>query len=111
MAGDNNVMQEKKETAEVQVRLKPQGTHGGPLLANLTNVSVAQGIAHVDFGFIEPAMLGAIAGRTQQGKPLPNGIEGLLTTRVALPLEALVRLQQQLSQVLVQLKAKRQANS
>jgi len=33
---------------------------------NYTNIGVTQGIAYVDFGFIEPTLLGAIAktGRT-----------------------------------------------
>jgi hypothetical protein len=72
---------------------------------------MAQGVAHLEFGFVEPALLRAITLETQQEKPIPKGIEGLLITRVALPLETLVRLQQQVSQVFEQLKAQRRAIS
>lgn len=37
------------------------------LAPNYTNVGVARGIAYVDFGFIEPALLGAIAKKAKDG--------------------------------------------
>jgi len=60
---------------------------------------VAQGIAYLDFGFIEPAALAAVVREAQQGKAMPKSLEGTLVRRVALPLEALLRLQQQVQQV------------
>jgi hypothetical protein len=51
---------------------------------NYTNVGVAQGIASVDFGFIEPALLAAIAKIAKEGQAAPKGLEGALVTRVAM---------------------------
>ena len=85
----------------LNVRLKPVEHTDQPVLANYTYAGTAQGVAYVDFGFIEPALLGAILQRAQKGESLPKSLEGSLATRVALPLDALIRLQQQLTQILI----------
>jgi hypothetical protein len=69
---------------------------------------VAQGIAYVDFGFIEPAILGAIAKTAKDGQAPPKVIDGQLVTRVAMGMDVLVRLHQQIQQVLVGLRDARQ---
>jgi hypothetical protein len=71
---------------------------------------VAQGIAHIDSGFIEPAALAAIAKTAKDGQVAPKGLDGYLVTRVAMPLDVLVRLQQQIQQVLVSLREVRELN-
>lgn len=88
----------------VDIRLAPGNATEQPMLANYTAVSVAQGIAHVDFGFIEPALFSALGRAIRQNKPIPNGVRGSRTARIALPLDALVRLQQQLQQTLMTLR-------
>ena len=75
-----------------------------PRAANYTNVGIAQGIAYVDFGFIEPALLGAVAKDAKNGQPAPKGIEGQLVTRVAMGVDVLARLHQQIQQVLMGLR-------
>ena len=94
---------EKPSPSEKAITLNVQLSSGNsteqPMLANYTAVSVAQGIAHVDFGFIEPALFGALGRAIRQNKPIPKGVRGTRTARIALPLESLVRLQQQLQQV------------
>ena len=59
----------KDKTIALNVRLKPSEPSAHPRATNYTNVGVAQGIAYLDFGFIEPALLGAIAKTAKDGKP------------------------------------------
>ena len=43
-------------TIALNVRLKPSDSSAHPRAANYTNIAVAQGIAHLTFGFSEPAV-------------------------------------------------------
>lgn len=99
---------EKSAQPEKAITLNVQLASGNPadqpMLANYTAVSVAQGIAHVDFGFIEPALFGALGRAIRQNKPIPKGVRGTRTARIVLPLDALVRLQQQLQQTIIGLR-------
>jgi hypothetical protein len=92
------------KTILLNVRLKPSEPSAHPLATNYTNLGVAQGIAYVDFGFIEPALLGAIAKTAKDGQAAPKGLEGHLVTRVAMSVDVLARLHQQIQQVLVGLR-------
>ena len=95
-------MSEAKDTAiALNVRLKPSEPSAHPHATNYTNVSVAQGIAYVDFGFIEPTLLAAIAKTAKDGQAAPKGLDGILVTRVAMGVDVLARLHQQIQQVLV----------
>ena len=98
----------KDQTIALNVRLKPSESSAHPLATNYTNVGVAQGIAYVDFGFIEPALLAAIAKTAKDGQAAPKGLEGHLVTRVAMGEDVLARLHQQIQQVLVSLRDARQ---
>ena len=93
----------------LNVRLKHSEPSAHPHATNYTNVGVAQGIAYVDFGFIEPAMLGAIARTAKDGQAAPKVIEGQLVTRVAMGIEVLARLHQQIQQALINMRDARQA--
>jgi len=98
-------MGEPKDTAiALNVRLKPSDSSAHPRAANYTNIGVAQGIAYLDFGFIEPALLAAIAKTAKDGHAAPKGLDGHLVTRVAMDLGALARLQQQIQQMLAGLR-------
>ena len=92
----------------LNVRLKPSEPSAHPRATNYTNVGVAQGIASVDFGFIEPALFAAIAKTAKEGPAAPKGLEGALVTRVAMGVDVLARLHQQIQQVLVGLRDARQ---
>ena len=99
-------MSESKDTTiALNVRLKPSESSAHPRAANYTNVGVAQGIAYLDFGFIEPKLLAAIAKTAKDGQAAPKGLDGHLVTRVAMDVGSLTRLQQQIQQVLVGLRA------
>ncbi len=86
---------------QLNVRLKSSEPSAHPLATNYANVGVAQGIAYVDFGFIEPALLGAIAKTAKDGQAAPEGLDGHLVTRVAMGVDVLARLHQQMQHVLV----------
>jgi hypothetical protein len=74
----------KDATIALNIRLKPSEASAHPQAANYTNVGVAQGIAYLDFGFIEPAALAAIARTAKDGQPAPKGLDGHLVARVAM---------------------------
>jgi len=86
-------------TIALNVRLKASESSAHPRAANYTNVGIAQGVAYLDFGFIEPALVATIAKTAKDGHVAPKGVEGHLVTRVAMDISALMRLQQQLQQV------------
>ena len=91
----------KGQTIALNVRLKPSESSAHPRATNYTNVAVAQAIAYVDFGFIEPTLLAAIAKTAKDGPAAPKGLEGHLVTRVAMGVDVLARLHQQIQLVLV----------
>ena len=93
--------QPKESTITMNVRLKLTEPTAHPKATNYTNVGVAQGIAYVDFGFIEPAVFAALAKHAKDGKTAPKGVDGHLVTRVAMGVDVLARLHQQIQQVLV----------
>ena len=74
----------KDQTIALKVRLKPSDSPAHPRATNYTNVGVAQGIAYLDFGFIEPSLLATIAKTVKDGQAAPKGLEGALVTRVAI---------------------------
>lgn len=101
----------KNTTIALNVRLKPSESSAHPRAVNYTNVGVAQGIAYLDFGFIEPAFLAAIAKTAKDGEAAPKGLDGHLVTRVAMDVGALARLQQQIQQVVTGLRTARHGKS
>jgi hypothetical protein len=72
----------KDQTIALNVRLKPNESSAHPRATNSSNVGVAQGIAYLDFGFIEPTLLAAIAKTAKDGQAAPKGLEGALVTLV-----------------------------
>ncbi|MDF0651761.1 MAG: hypothetical protein P0121_09870 [Nitrospira sp.] len=100
-------MGESEDTIALNVRLKPSESSAHPRAANYTNVGITQGIDYLDFGFIEPSLLAAIAKAAKNGQAAPKGLDGHLVTRVAMDVGLLARLQQQIQQVLVGLRAAR----
>ena len=100
----------KDRTIPLNVRLKPSESSAHPRATNYTNVAVAQGIAYLDFGFIEPVLLAAIAKTAKDGQAAPKGLDGHLVTRVAMGVDVLARLHQQIQQVLVGLREAQKPN-
>ncbi len=96
----------QKQMVTINVRLKGNGTTDHPVLANYTSVQLGQGLAYLDMGFLEPALLTAIGRKAQQDGAAPTQIEGTLVGRVAMPLDSLARLQQQLHHLIAGLEKK-----
>lgn len=91
------------KSVSVNVRLKSIGDTDQPALANYSHASLSQGLAYIDFGFLEPGLIGAVAQRAQNGEAMPNQLVGTRAVRVALPVDAVIRLHQQLQQMVASL--------
>jgi len=101
-------MSERKDaTTPLHVRLSPSDSSAHPRTTNYTTVGMTQGMAYLDFGFIEPALLAAVAKTATDGQTAPKGLNGHLVTRVTMDVIALARLHQQIQQVLVGVQAAR----
>ena len=61
----------KDKVLNLDVRLKSREAITHPRAMNYTNVGVAQGIAYVNFGFIDPLLLMAIATTAKNGQTTP----------------------------------------
>ncbi|MDH4154799.1 MAG: hypothetical protein OEV01_13515 [Nitrospira sp.] len=100
-------MSESKPTiTPVNVRLNPSDSSAHPRAANYTDVGVAQGIAYLDFGFIEPALL----RRSRRPQGCSNGSNRFGRASCfsgAMGGNALAQLQQQIQQVLLGLRESR----
>ncbi len=88
------------KTIGLSVRLAPSGDSDQPVFSNFTNVNVAPGTVFVDFGFLEPGVLAALPQVMKDGGKLPESINGRLSVRVAMGLDAMANLHQQLSRVI-----------
>jgi len=98
--GEQAAAQTDTERKPLGLRLVPVGNSDQPVFSNVCSVNVAPGVAFIDFGFLEPAMLTALPRVAKQGGKLPERIEGRLAVRVALGVEALASLHQQIGRVL-----------
>ena len=98
----------KDKILALNVRLKPSELSAHPRATNYTNVGVAQRIAYVDFGFIEPTLLVAIAKTAKDSLAAPKRLEGALVIRLAMGVDVPARLHQQIQQILVSLRDARQ---
>jgi hypothetical protein len=91
----------EKSVTAINVTLQPVDHSDQPVSANYSTVGVAQGIAYLDFGFLEPAQLAEVAQKIRGGNAAPEELEGVLVVRIAMGLGVIQRLQQQLQQVLI----------
>jgi hypothetical protein len=98
---------QQPRTIGMGVRLVPSGDSDQPRVANYTALTLAPGMAFVDFGFFEPAMLAALPRMAKEGGKMPEHINGRLATRVALSYDTLANLHQQLGSALQGLQKKK----
>lgn len=94
---------EENKPAGMNVRLAPVVDSDQPVVANYTALNMAPGMAFIDFGFLEPAMLAELPHLARQGGKLPEQLSGTLAVRVALGYDVLANLHQQLGRVLEEL--------
>ncbi len=101
-------MSGRKDTSiGVKVQLTPSESSAHPRVANYTTVGVAHGMAYLDCGFIEPALLAAFSKTAKDGPASPRRVGGHLVARIAMDVAALAHLYQQIQQVLVGIQAAR----
>ena len=84
----------------VSIRLAPVEGSDQPVFANHCSINISPGVAFIDFGFIEPGMLGALPRVQRSGGKLPERIDGILAVRVAMGYDAIAYLHQQIGPVL-----------
>jgi hypothetical protein len=101
----------KDKTIALNVRLKPSEPSAHPRATNYTNVGVAQGIAYIYLGYIAPTFIAAIAKTAKDGQAATKGLDGTLVTCVAMGVDVLARLHQQIQLVLVGLRDAQQPKS
>lgn len=95
----------KPERIELNLNLAPAGASDQPVLANFSRLSLAPGLAYIDFGFIEPGLVAALAQSLRSGAKPPAAINGRLAVRVAMGIDTLSQLEQQLGAALRDLRA------
>jgi len=96
---------------QMSVRLVPVGNSDQAIVANYSSINLAPSMAFVDFGFLEPAVLGALPRLARSGGKMPEKLNGRLAVRVALGYDSIAGLHQQLGEVLTGLKAARAAGA
>lgn len=84
----------------VNLQLMPANGSDQPVLANVTMVEPAAGVALLDFGFLDPGTMAALTRMARAGKQVPERLNGRLAARVAISHEALATLHQQIGGVL-----------
>ena len=99
----------KPEGIELNLNLIPAGQSDQPVLANHARLNIASGLAYIDFGFIEPGAVAALTQTVRSGGKPPAAINGRLAVRVAMGLDTLAQLEQQLGATLRELRAGAQA--
>ena len=85
---------------QVGIRLSPSEPSTQPVLCNFSGVADAGGLLLVEFGFIEPGGLNAVAKAARSGANPPASIGGQRICRLALPPDTAAQLAQQLNQLL-----------
>ena len=83
---------------QVGLRLQPVNHSEQPIFSNFTLVQGAPGVVFLDFGFLEPTALPAIARLAKSGGKMPDSIDGRLACRVVLGTDVAAQLAQQLTQ-------------
>lgn len=87
-------------SVQVDIQLQPVDHSDQPILANFTAVQGVPGMVFLDFGFLEPQAISALARLAQSGNAVPEAIRGRLACRVALGPDTVANLAQQLNQLL-----------
>ena len=99
-----------KNHVSVNLKLVSVGPSDQPVAVNGTTIQVAQGVAYLDFGFIDPAVLVALTRSAKTGtQPTQTVVEGKLLVRVAMGMNTLRSFHGQLEGVLSELGISKEA--
>ena len=93
---------------QVGIRLQAVAGSDQPVFSNVTAVQGAPGMVFLDFGFIEPSAVPAVARLAQTGGKVPEAISGRLACRVAVSFDTALQFASQLEQHLRAVTSQRQ---
>ena len=97
---ESQIESTQPKALQVGIRMQ-QGEHTGqPIYSNFTAVQGGQGVVLVDFGFLEPQAMQALARMTQAGEKVPETIGARMSCRMAISVDAAANLNRQLNQLL-----------
>ena len=85
---------------QVGLRLSPGEQSTQPLFCNFSGVTTAGGLLLLEFGFLEPGGLNAVAKAARAGANPPDAINGQRICRLVLPPDTAAQLAQQLNGLL-----------
>ncbi|EXI63730.1 MAG: hypothetical protein AW08_03905 [Candidatus Accumulibacter adjunctus] len=88
------------QSVTVAVRMQPVEHSQQPVFSNFTTVQAGSGVVFIDFGFFEPQTLAYLSRLGQPGVKVPEAIDGTLACRMALSIETVANLANQLNQLL-----------
>lgn len=94
------------QRVQLGIRLQPVNHSEQPVFSNFTAVQGAPGTVFIDFGFLDPSVMPAVAQAARSGGKLPETVNGGLACRIALGVDVAAQLAQQLEQHLRNLRAR-----
>ncbi len=116
MAGERDAVSTNSATPEgagavqIGLRLRASDNSGRAIVSNISSVHLSSGMAFIDFGFVEQAVLSEAARAARAGGDgKPQMADGRLECRIAMGLGDVAQLARQLQQMLA--KAKRPATA
>ncbi len=92
---------------QVSVRLRATDHSDRAIVANVSAVQPGSGMVFIDFGFIEQHAIAALGKHALNGEKTPEILDARLECRIAMSLENLAQLAQQLNQTLAGLRPNR----
>ena len=104
-ATDSTTTPQGRAGQNIGVRLVPTGNSDLPIFSNFARVQLSASGVLVDFGFIDPAGLAALARTANAGGKMPESVNGRLAARFAITPDVLVALHQQLGQAIAGMRA------
>lgn len=108
MVDDKNILTQDKDemtqpgTKQISIRMSPGEHTGQPLYSNFASVNSGQGVVIVDFGFLDSQNLNTLNRVTRSGEALSDAINGKMSSRMAISIDAANQLAQQLNLLLGQ---------
>ena len=108
MVDEKNILTQDKDemtqsaTKPISIRMSPGEQTGQPIYSNFASVNAGQGVVIVDFGFLDSQNLNTLNRVTRSGEALPDAINGKMTSRMAVSIDAANQLAQQLNLLLGQ---------
>lgn len=102
--GAVNPQQAETHALQVGVRLRAVDHSDRAIVANISAVQPGSGMVFIDFGFIEQHAIAALGKHALNGEKTPEVLDARLECRIAMSMENLAQLAQQLNQLFASVK-------